>query len=198
MMEIMDTMSQEEQDEIINALRDNADKFVLMEEHDVKNIPTHDEYEFNDFGKRAAPLIADILQKKMVKHRGIGLASCQIGLPFRVFAIATNPVKVCFNPKIIDVSQEEVEMVEGCLTYPGLSVKLKRPGHIRVRYSDHTGEVFTDKFTGLTARVFQHELDHLDGKDMLDRLKPLARDMALKKWKKLAKLRDARWKMGIR
>lgn len=70
---------------------------------------------------------------------------------------------VCFNPRIVDVSPEEVYHEEGCLTFPGLFIKIKRPVHIKVRFQYPNGETVTEKFTGITARIFQHELDHLDG-----------------------------------
>lgn len=103
------------------------------------------------------------LAETMIANKGIGLAANQVGLPYRVFAVVGNPVMVCFNPKIVDTSSDEVLLEEGCLTFPGLFMKIKRPSMIRARYTMANGETVTNKFIGMTARVFQHELDHLDG-----------------------------------
>jgi len=67
------------------------------------------------------------------------------------------------NPKIIDVSSEMVTLEEGCLSHPNLFVKIKRPKFIKVRFTHPDGTTETKKFDGITARVFQHEMDHLNG-----------------------------------
>lgn len=108
-------------------------------------------------------ILANCLIETMNAHNGLGLSANQCGLPYRVFVMRSNPTYVCFNPKIIDVSSEEVMLEEGCLSYPFLYVKIKRPSIIKVRYTNCFGETKTEKFIGMTARCFQHELDHLDG-----------------------------------
>lgn len=107
--------------------------------------------------------LAHDLAETMMDKGGIGIAANQMGLPYRVFAIKAAQILVCFNPKIVDVSSEMVYLEEGCLSYPGLFVKVKRPTRVKVRYTEPNGNVVTKTFEGLTARVFQHELDHLDG-----------------------------------
>lgn len=107
--------------------------------------------------------LANDLISTMHHHKGIGLSANQCGLPYRVFVLWSAEPLVCFNPRIIDVSTEEILLDEGCLTYPNLFIKIKRPKLIRVRYQDERGEVHTDKFGGMTARGFLHELDHLNG-----------------------------------
>jgi peptide deformylase len=69
----------------------------------------------------------------------------------------------CFNPKIVDFSSETVLLEEGCLSDPGLFVKIKRPKKIKARYTLPNGETVTKVFDGITARCYQHELDHLNG-----------------------------------
>jgi peptide deformylase len=133
--------------------------------------------------------IAKILFDKMTEHNGLGLSANQIGLPYRVFIMRGNPCLVCFNPKIIDVSSTHNVLEEGCLTYPDFFVKIRRPAAIKVRYTNELGEVVTEKFAGMTARCFQHELDHLDGINYLDRatkyhLDKAKRDSKLYKRKK--------------
>ena len=97
---------------------------------------------------------------------------------------------VCFNPKIIHPSEKTITLEEGCLTFPGLTVKIKRPQHVRVRFTTPNGEIITKQFTGMTARIFQHELDHLNGITFNKRAKPMALKMGEKKRGKFNKLVD--------
>lgn len=124
------------------------------------------------------------LIKTMYDSNGIGLSANQVGIPYRVFAMRGAPENfVCFNPKLVQPSEMEVILEEGCLTYQGLLVKIKRPQHIRVRFTTPNGETLTKQFTGMTARTFQHELDHLDGIIFYNRANRYHRDQALRKWK---------------
>jgi peptide deformylase len=124
------------------------------------------------------------LVKFMYESNGIGLAANQVGVPYRVFAMRGSPENfVCFNPKIIQPSEMEITLEEGCLTFPGLLVKIKRPQHVRVRFTTPNGETMTRQFTGMTARIFQHELDHLDGSLFYNKANRFHREKALKKWK---------------
>jgi len=107
--------------------------------------------------------LAKDLAEAMIKNNGLGLSANQLGLPYRVFVITGTPIYACFNPRIVDASKEEVMMEEGCLSYPNLFIKIKRPAAIRVRFNLPNGEIRNETFEGLTARVFQHELDHLNG-----------------------------------
>lgn len=129
-------------------------------------------------------LLARMLAETMIKNGGIGLAAPQIGLPYRAFALRTNPVMVCFNPLIADLSTEQIELEEGCLTFPGLILKIKRPSMIRARYTLPNGETKTDKFIGMTARAFLHEMDHLDGVLFTSHVGKVALELAKNKAKK--------------
>lgn len=114
-----------------------------------------------------AKTLADV----MVVKGGVGLAANQLGLPYRVFAVASNPVLVCYNPKIVDYTKEDiVDLEEGCLTFPGLVMKIKRPKSIKIRYTEPNGAVQTKVYTGLTARIMQHEIEHLEGLRFFDGL----------------------------
>lgn len=127
---------------------------------------------------------ANKLVKKMYDLNGIGLAANQVGIPYRVFAMRGSPENfVCFNPRIVDVSEATVVLEEGCLTYPGLLVKIKRPQHIKVRFETPNGDTLTKQFTGMTARIFLHELDHLDGIVYYTRANRYHRDKAFRSWK---------------
>lgn len=107
--------------------------------------------------------LAHILAQTMIANNGIGLAAPQIGLPYRAFVLTGKPIMCCFNPIIVDTSSEQIYLEEGCLSFPNLIVKIKRPKIIRARYTMPNGETVTNKFIGMTARTFQHELDHLNG-----------------------------------
>ena len=100
--------------------------------------------------------------KDLVKHmydwNGIGLAANQVGVPYRIFAMRGVPENfVCFNPRVVDSTSEQIALEEGCLSYPGLIVKVKRPKSIKVRFNMANGDTRTDTFTGMTARTFLHE-----------------------------------------
>lgn len=103
------------------------------------------------------------LAETLIDSDGMGLSANQIGVPTRMFVMRAENVIGVINPRIIDVSTEMVTLEEGCLSYPNLFVKVKRPKFIKVRFTHPDGTTETKKFDGITARVFQHELDHLDG-----------------------------------
>lgn len=124
------------------------------------------------------------LVKFMYDNNGIGLAANQVGVPYRVFAMRGSPENyVCYNPKIVQESEQDIVLEEGCLTYPGLFVKVKRPQFLRVRFNTPNGDTRTETFTNMTARTFQHELDHLDGIIFYNKANKYHRDQAMKRWK---------------
>lgn len=143
-------------------------------------------FDFND--PPVDPIeLAHELAKAMMEYGGIGLAANQLGYPYRVFAIHANPILVCYNPVIVDKTSASVTLDEACLTFPGLSVKVKRPESIKVRYTEPNGNTVTTKFTGMSARIFQHEYDHLEGLTMLDACNFMERERAKKRWKLLCR-----------
>ena len=107
--------------------------------------------------------LANSLLATMIKHEGMGLSANQCGLPYRVFVIRNEKHPFVFNPRIVDTSSEEIVLDEGCLSYPYLFVPIKRSKSIKVRFADPTGNITTEKYTGMTARCFLHEFDHLEG-----------------------------------
>ena len=125
--------------------------------------------------------LAHKLTQTMLNHNGIGLAAPQIGLPYRVFSLRTSPILVCFNPLVVDVSSETVELEEGCLSFPSLILKITRPSMIKARFTLPNGETKTEKFIGMTARAFLHELCHLDGRLFTNEVSKLDLDMAIRK-----------------
>ena len=117
--------------------------------------------------------LSRVLIDNMIHHNGIGISANQIGIWERAFAMVrdleNNEVMVCFNPRIVKSYSEEVEMEEGCLSYPELFLKIKRPDKIVVKYEDEDKKTHKIKLEGLASRVFQHEYDHMEGIDFTQR-----------------------------
>jgi len=134
--------------------------------------------------------VATDMQLTMLGSNGIGLASTQVGIPYRIFAFDSNifeKVIVLANPKIT-FSDGEVVEEEACLSIPGYSARVKRSLLVQVEWDDiSTGNHRDDWFSGRDARVIQHELDHLDGILYIDHLGPLKRRMFEKRYAKLQK-----------
>ena len=117
--------------------------------------------------------LSKVLIDNMIHYKGIGISANQIGIWERAFAMIRdlehNEVMVCFNPRIIKSYTEKVEMEEGCLSYPELFLKIKRPDRIVVKYEDEDKKTHKMKLQGLASRVFQHEYDHMEGIDFTQR-----------------------------
>ena len=129
---------------------------------------------------------ASSLVETCIKNRGLGLSANQCGFPYRVFVAGAEENYVAyFNPKVISMSKEETLGDEGCLSFPNLFLKVYRPNTIEVEYQDFAGEKHTATFSGLTARIFMHELDHMNGITFNHRTKPLALKSGLDKRNKL-------------
>jgi peptide deformylase len=133
-------------------------------------------------------LFASTLVESCKYYRGYGLSANQCGFRYRVFVMGTNDDYVAFfNPEIINLSKEENHMIEGCLSFPLLGLKITRPSEIGVRYQDYTGEWKGATFSGISARCFQHELDHMNGIVYTSKTKPLALQFGLQKRNKIIK-----------
>lgn len=133
-------------------------------------------------------LFASALVETCKHYRGYGLSANQCGYRYRVFVMGTNDDYVAFfNPEIINFSKEESHMVEGCLSFPLLGLRVTRPAEIGVRYQDFTGEWKGTTFSGISARCFQHELDHMNGIVYTSKTKPMALQYGLQKRNKLMK-----------
>ncbi len=95
---------------------------------------------------------------------GYGLAANQIGHFHRIFVVEMNgELKAMINPRIVWHSDSTSYATEGCLSMPNFLVKVKRPNAIRLRYTDENLNTITQEYSGITSRVIQHEMDHLDG-----------------------------------
>jgi peptide deformylase len=114
---------------------------------------------------------------------GVGLAATQLGVLHRVLvyrAYPEDPLTALVNPVIEWHSEEREAAEEGCLSLPGVHVEVERPARVRVRARDERGEEREVEAEGLTARVIQHEIDHLDGVLILDRVSREARKEAMR------------------
>ena len=136
--------------------------------------------------------IMDLLVKRlkmtMKLYGGIGLSANQCGVFERVFVIGTDQFQIaCINPRIVGKAPSTVKGDEGCLSFPGLYLKIDRSDWIDVEFNDETGAVKQMRLEGVTARCFQHELDHMNGIRMIDHVGPVALQMARKKQDKVIK-----------
>ena len=125
------------------------------------------------------------LYETLMSTNYLGLSAPQVGLPYRVFALRTTPGLVCFNPRIVDKSMEELLLDEMSMTHKHLIVPVKRPKKIKVRFSLPNAEVKTEVFDGMTARYFMHHLDYLDGIVYTQRANKLHYERAMRKKKLL-------------
>ena len=132
---------------------------------------------------------------------GIGLAAPQIGLSTRVMCIGmgnfqsegTEDFKqTYFNPDILHYDGDEVYMIEGCLSFPGLAVEVKRPTTIFMKWDDVNGDPHNERFDGITSRIIQHEYDHLMGITMDKKANRFHLERAKKKRRLLAKANSPR------
>lgn len=124
---------------------------------------------------------SNALVECMQENMGLGLSANQVGFPFQIFTMYSEPPIVVINPKILQVSEETIELEEGCLSFPGELVKVTRPVWIIARFIQPNGKPHMQRFEGMSARVFQHEYDHLMGKTMHDHLSKLKREIYNKK-----------------
>lgn len=124
-------------------------------------------------------MLANIMIDRMRELGGVGLSANQVGLNIKMFVMgAGNNNYAIFNPKIVSVSEEELSMDEGCLSFPGIYMKVTRPKSVAVKYQNAKGDWVEEEFHGLTARIFLHEYDHMLGKTFKDRVSKLKWDLA--------------------
>jgi len=148
--------------------------------------------EITDITTETQRLIDDMVET-MYASSGIGLAAPQVGLSIRLFVAdpsfgrESNDLVVMINPEIVEREGVQSEL-EGCLSLPGFEAPVPRPARSLVRGLDRQGKPLQIEATGLLARIFQHEVDHLDGSLFLDHLRGLKRELIIRKIKKLKRL----------
>ena len=150
----------------------------MMEGPEIKKYP------FDVLRKLSKPLsivtaedrkLLEDMVKTMYNNQGVGLAAPQTGVLKRIAVVDVGggPIKF-INPEIIEKKGSDI-VEEGCLSIPGASVRVKRAKKIKVQYMDENGKTLTIVAEGLFARAIQHEIDHLNGRLIIDYLNPIKR-----------------------
>ena len=159
---------------MILELRKSFDPVLKKKSKEVKEI-SEEEKKFSQ----------DLIET-MVKKDGIGIASPQIGVLKKIIVVQTQSgPQVFVNPKIIKKSKETETEEEGCLNFPGIFLDIKRSKRVEVEAENLKQEKIYIKATGLTAKIFQHEIDHLEGTVILDRVSFLKKLKVKRKLKKI-------------
>ena len=128
------------------------------------------------------------LHKTMQEAGGIGLSANQCGVNMRMFIMGFGEqVYACINPEVIEQSDELVDEQEGCLSFPGLILRVRRPRWIQAKYTNKDGETVEERFEGLTARCYLHELDHMNGVVFTEKVGPVSLQKGRRKQQKLIK-----------
>jgi len=144
-----------------------------------------------NFDENLRALVED-MKDTMYLAEGAGLAAIQVGEPLKLFIIdpevvgrnADDPPVVFANPEIIEISEEEQTGDEGCLSFPGIFVPVKRGMRAKVRAQDLEGKTFELEGQALLARALQHETDHLTGRLLIDMVGPVKRQIIKRKMRK--------------
>jgi len=133
--------------------------------------------------------LLDTLWKRCRELQGLGLSANQVGIDAKVFVMGSDDAsrKNIINPEVVSTSTETELAREGCLSYPGLWLSVRRPKTVTASYQTLDGEYVVETFSGLSARVFLHEYDHMIGVNFSDHVSQLKLDMALKSLNKRAK-----------
>lgn len=131
--------------------------------------------------------VVDNLIKEMKRTSSMSMSAPQIGI-LKNICLVGNPndfdqLFVIINPKLVSTSEEEIMLEESCASFPGLILKVKRPKEISVRFQNMAGTAKTVPLSGITARLVQHEIDHLNGICFWQRVSPISLKMACKKRK---------------
>jgi peptide deformylase len=150
-----------------------------------------------NFDASLRALVTD-MKDTMYLAEGAGLAAIQIGEPLRLFIIdpevagrtADDPPLVLANPELLSISEEEQTGDEGCLSFPGIFVPVKRGQRARVRAQDVDGKSFEVEGEALFARALQHENDHLTGRLLVDMVGPVKRQIIKRKMRRESEKED--------
>ena len=165
----------------------------------LSSIADFDIERFKDEEKIELKEFVDNMFETMKKYGGIGLSANQVGKPYRMFIMGDHPSIskgrkwVCINPKITNVTKDLIRYKEGCLTFPFLFLDIERPQDITVEYLDENLEKKEEHMTGIVARCYQHEFDHMQGIVFTEHVSKLKLDMALKKRDKQIKKVQRQW-----
>ena len=125
--------------------------------------------------------LAEEMLLTMREHEGVGLAANQVGRLKRILVAAVEDEEfVIVNPVVEEAAETTGKDLEGCLSIPGIQVEVERPTEVMISGQDPSGTPLQIKASGLVARIFQHEIDHLDGVLILDRTDRESRKAAMR------------------
>jgi peptide deformylase len=160
-----------------------------------------------ELGTDLRSLVTDMFETMYEAH-GIGLAAPQIGKSIRLFIVDGSPLeeddepelksfkKAFVNPQIIEETGQFWAMEEGCLSIPGIRENVSRKENLRIRYYDLDWQIHEETYSGMAARIIQHEYDHIEGKLFIDYLSPLKKRLLKGKLTNISKgITDADYKM---
>ena len=159
---------------------------MIIKKSELKILPANElnqgfASKFN-FDEVDASMLTNVMFDRMNEMGGAALSAPQVGLDMCMFVMGIDQAKIeVFNPTIVSYSKEEELMNEGSLTFPGILVIVKRPIAVTVEYYNKNNELQQNEFKGLTARIFQHAFDHLQGTTMKDKVSKLKWDLATKR-----------------
>jgi peptide deformylase len=178
---------QKQKDQKVYPLLPPSDPRLLMQV-----APFVDE-NLEQFGFKDRKDLSKVMYDNMAKYGGLGLSANQLGLPYRMFVMGGHPqvedgkVRSVFNPMVNDVSPESINLKEGCLSFPFLFLSIKRPKWCSVRYTDENGEEVEETLHGMSARIFMHENEHMNGYVFTDLVSKLKLERAEKSKQKMIK-----------
>jgi peptide deformylase len=161
------------------------DQTKLVESNSPVLFKRPEDYDFTNDGDPTA--LVNVLFDRMKELGGIGLSANQVGVDRRIFVMGIETPIAVINPEILECTTKEESFREGCLTFPGLFLYVTRPVSIRVKFQTVKGDVVETEMTGITARVFQHEYDHMEGKLFTERVSKMKLDLAKKRYANLKK-----------
>ena len=159
---------------------------MIIKKSDLKIIPAEQlskglasKFNFEDVD---ASMLTNIMLDRMTEMGGVALSAPQVGLNTCMFVMGIDQARIeVFNPTIVSYSKDEALMNEGSLTFPGMLVVVKRPNTVTVEYYNKKGELQQNEFQGLTARIFQHAFDHLQGTSIKEKVSKLKWELATKR-----------------
>ena len=173
---------------IVKEKEEVVDPLSLFDENHPMLLQRIPEYDVTRLPNPVLGKLIKRLKMTMKLHGGIGLSANQCGIFERVFVLGANDaIWACINPKIVNASPDLIRDKEGCLSFPGLALGVERHSWVEAEFINEECKVVQMRFEGLTARCFQHELDHMNGIKFTSKVKPLALQMAKKQQQKLIK-----------
>ena len=159
---------------------------MIIKKSELKILPVNElsqgfASKFN-FEEVDALMLTNIMLDRMTEMGGVALSAPQVGLDMCMFVMGIDQARIeVFNPTIVSYSKDEALMNEGSLTFPGMLVVVKRPTTVTVEYYNKKGELQQNEFQGLTARIFQHAFDHLQGTSIKEKVSKLKWELATKR-----------------